>query len=97
MSDYVPTTNAVRSFYIGIRKQPDDEAAAEFDRWLTAHDRKVAAEALREAAETFVRTVGEPAHPGRSVVCLDMKTGVVTDVQTWLRARATHLHENGGE
>src|SRR5699024_4247995 len=60
-----------------------------------AHDRKIAAEALREAAEIFARTVGEPAHPGRSVVCLDMYTGVVTDVQTWLRERADRIEQGG--
>lgn len=59
---YTPTTEEVRDWY-GHRNrathQPVGEfykimltgAVAEFDRWLAAHDREVAANALRDAAE----------------------------------------------
>lgn len=56
--------------------------------YLDAHDREVAAKALEEAAEEFARTVGQPHNPEHAVLGLDMQTGVVTDVQTWLRTRA---------
>jgi hypothetical protein len=54
MSDYVPTTSTVRAgwsdghpFYATTGSY---ERYAEFDRWLAAHDREVAAKALRDAA-----------------------------------------------
>jgi hypothetical protein len=55
---YTPTTDAVREAYAveaGVIYEPE-RREAEFDRWLAAHDREVAAKALREwAAEVVER------------------------------------------
>ena len=52
MSDFMPTTDEVRGAYIGNRWSVDQEferlTGPEFDRWLAAHDREVAARTLRE-------------------------------------------------
>lgn len=45
MSEYTPTTAAVRSGYAAT-----EHFAAAFDRWQAAHDAQVAARALREVA-----------------------------------------------
>ena len=56
MSDYTPTTDTVQATYAAHHSKcaPCGEVAVslrdEFDRWLSAHDREVAARALREAA-----------------------------------------------
>lgn len=51
MSDYTPTTDEVRDFYRMLATRinrahtdPYAVAAAEFDRWLAAHDLEVANE-----------------------------------------------------
>lgn len=62
MSEYTPTKDAVRCFYVAARKKDDDEAALEFDRWLEAHDREVAAEAWDEGVEAEATR----RYPGRS-------------------------------
>lgn len=57
MSDFTPTTEVVRDLYDWAATEKClpgtayDEHRAHFDRWLAAHDREVAARALREAAE----------------------------------------------
>lgn len=52
MSDYTPTTQAVRLNYITANAGPyrggEANAAAAFDRWLAAHDAEVRAAALAE-------------------------------------------------
>ena len=56
--EYTPTTGYVRDAYChvhqGVMGERGDAAHekfhAEFDRWLAAHDREVAAKALRDAA-----------------------------------------------
>lgn len=45
MNEYTPTTYEVRGRYVFEHRHAD-----EFDRWLAARDRAVAAGALREAA-----------------------------------------------
>ena len=56
MSGYTPSTEEIRRdyaygrFHINSAYGPDDDVAA-FDRWLAAHDREVAAKALREFME----------------------------------------------
>lgn len=69
---YTPTTEDIRAAYenraiIGPPAMAADyeEAAAQFDRWLAAHDAKVKAEALREVADSFSPDVrrGAPIHP----------------------------------
>lgn len=54
MTDYTPTTERIREFYVGQRFQSElyagrpapgiVERYAEFDRWLSAHDAEVRAE-----------------------------------------------------
>lgn len=57
MSEYMPTTEDVKNCYVyagegldGNTVKPVRTARSEFDRWLSDHDRKVAAEALRTEA-----------------------------------------------
>ena len=45
MDEYTPTTEQMRDFVGGV-------VQAEFDRWLTAHDRVVAANAWDEGAKS---------------------------------------------
>ena len=50
MSDYTPTTGAMRERYVRhdwCGSQSRAQYEAEFDRWLEAHDREVAAKSLR--------------------------------------------------
>ena len=62
MSDYTPTTEEVRRDYVACKSSPqasmsDDDlipiyvSRNRFDRWLAAHDREVAAKAIREFME----------------------------------------------
>lgn len=55
--DYTPTTEQVRRAYTtGMRQAFIASAGAhssEFDRWLAAHDARVKAEALRDAAQNM--------------------------------------------
>lgn len=52
MSDYTPTTGIVKGAYMIHKFQHEhvelEGSAAEFDRWLAEHDRKVRAEAWEE-------------------------------------------------
>jgi len=50
MSEYTPTTDDVRECWSEAYQVGDREGA--FDRWLAAHDREVAAKALRDAAKS---------------------------------------------
>ena len=65
MSEYVPTADDVRDRYADARvgvgewtrfdesvKRAVEDAYAEFDAWLAAHDAEVAAKALEEAASS---------------------------------------------
>lgn len=58
---------------------------------IAAHDREVAAKALREAADRFLRTVGVPGDPECSPIGLDMVTGHITTIGAWLLARADQI------
>ena len=62
MSDYTPTTEEVRRDYVACKSSPQASMADDdlipiyvsrnrFDRWLAAHDREVAAKALRGFVE----------------------------------------------
>jgi hypothetical protein len=74
-----PTTTDIRNWatYVPDRSigmhvsQPDAEA---FDRWLAAHDREVAAKALRDAASDYFDAHIYPVPP--------------REVRAWLRGRA---------
>ena len=49
---FTPTTEQVRAEYVtnrAMRVPTTHPVAAEFDQWLTAHDREVAAKALEDA------------------------------------------------
>lgn len=54
MSQYTPTTKKVRLGYAVSAIWPsatDPERAAEFDRWLAAHDAEVSAQGFREGVD----------------------------------------------
>lgn len=70
MSDYTPTTEEMRAFYTAERidvhphlfpKPSAEEAEAEFDRWLAAHDAEVRTSVISEEPEweygTALRTM----------------------------------------
>lgn len=92
MSDYTPTTEEIRE-YVEVGGEPalwlpptperDAARAAAFDRWLDAHDRRVAATALREAAGDS--QLGPVAHGWNA-----------SGIASWLRSRADRF-ERGGE
>lgn len=65
VAEYTPTTDGVRNRYIKARVSY--EPGAEFDRWLAARDREVAAQAWDEGRWAF-RGQGTPwpANPYRS-------------------------------
>jgi rubrerythrin len=69
MTDYTPTTDEVRQAYIW-----DEEDAAEFDRWLAAHDKEVLDKAARNNAPIgHCNECGHPVHDDgkywRCVIC----------------------------
>lgn len=49
MSDYTPTTEQVRKYWLG-KWAPSDNLDAQFDRWLAEVERAAAARALEEVA-----------------------------------------------
>lgn len=52
--DYMPTTEQIREHYVYYTGSDMGAAVeAEFDRWLSERDRKLAAATLREAANTI--------------------------------------------
>jgi hypothetical protein len=55
---YVPDTS------IGMHVSEQDAAA--FDRWLAAHDREVAAKALRDVADEFFASLPDGTPNGRA-------------------------------
>lgn len=76
MSDYTPTTGIVKGAYMIHKFQHEhvelEGSAAEFDRWLAEHDRKVRAEAWDEGYQAGVHDEriaagwDYPATPGRA-------------------------------
>ena len=87
MSDYTPTTAQVRDFWASDGKfQPAaksygfTESTAEFDRWLEAHDREVAAKALHLAADRL------PAFHDRNA-----PEWAITSTFKWLHERADRI------
>lgn len=86
MSDYAtPTTHTIRSVFADYWQgeaipsgNPDREFfRAQFDRWLAAHDREVAAKALRDAADAY-----NPATGGDAAVAV---------VPSWLNDLAARI------
>lgn len=74
VSDYTPTTDDVETWYVGNH---DPAHAREFRRWLDAHDREVAAQALREAASAPIPRAA-----------LDTRNN---GLRQWLRDRADRI------
>ena len=76
MSEFTPTTERVRFAFIdredfeaqvgGVARPTDEESGEAFDRWLAAHDREVAAQVLRDAADAI-----ESEYDKRAVVNID--------------------------
>ena len=65
MSEYTPTTGKVRLRYVAMRNQATGdgipENAAEFDRWLAAHDEQTRADERRRIiAEIQASDLGAP-------------------------------------
>ena len=73
MSDYTPTTEQVRKYWLG-KWAPSDNLDAQFDRWLAEVERAAAARALEDAAdEIFVphnenRDMSDAFHRGADAV-----------------------------
>lgn len=64
MSEFTPTTDEVRARYCADEfghPAALTDPCLEFDRWLEAHDREVAAKALRDAAHSM-RRHKQPGH-----------------------------------
>lgn len=78
---YTPTTHEVRIRYSVYRNNNSIPLREEFDRWLTEHDRAVAAAALSSAADEFHN--GHQADKPRE----DYRR----TVPQWLLARANSL------
>lgn len=62
MSDYTPTTQAVRLNYITANAGPyrggEANAAAAFDRWMADHDAEKSAEREAEGEHVFIERYG---------------------------------------
>ena len=87
MSEYTPTTKAVRTNYAMTMLRvgrKDINPYLVFDHWLAKHDREVAAKALRDAAK-------------------DSQMGPVpygwnaSGIASWLLARAEQIEDVAGE
>lgn len=83
VSEYTPDTETVREQY--TREQPPHigtvtEKSAEFDRWLAAHGREVAARAKIEVLNSEVENL-------RKIVFSEE----LTELRAWLRARANEI------
>ena len=87
MSEYIPNTKAVRTNYamtmLRVGRKDIDPYSA-FDHWLAKHDRKVAAKALRDAAQDS--QMG-PVPYGWNA----------SGIAGWLRDRAEQIEEGAGE
>lgn len=89
MTDYdTPATDEVRSDYRPISwanydPERDPDADAMFDRWLAVHDREVAAQALRDAADDRTSPASQTAY-------------FTPEARQFLRDRADGI-ETGGE
>lgn len=91
MSDYTPTTDEVRFTYADYYNPPGSgghaEGLREVDRWLAAHDREVAARALRKAVGG-IRDYKEPGHWNLRDTA-DPEVSYSVDV--WLEVRASRI------
>ena len=93
MSEYIPTTKAVRTNYVMTmlrvgRKDIDPYSA--FDRWLAEHDREVAAKALIDAAQDIYLPSGGPS----THVDIDYAELLAS---LYLKGRAEQIEKGAGE
>ncbi len=91
VDEYTPGRDKVRDAYVRGMRQAFIASAAEhadeFDRWLAARDREVAAKALRDAADEAQQGfVDEQQGIGFARVRTD-----------WLRARADRIEKGAGD
>ena len=87
MSDHIPTTKFIREAAnvngsIGV-------SYSEFDHWMEAHDREVAAQALRDAADEWSEWETFTASDGNKSIRMH---GLSPD--QWLRARADGIERD---
>ena len=59
-TEYTPTTEDIRFGYAMVEGMVYDEAEAEFDRWLAAHDREVEERVVVRIAENQQNLWREP-------------------------------------
>ena len=93
MSEYIPTTKAVRTNYVMTmlrvgRKDIDPYSA--FDRWLAEHDREVAAKALIDAAQDIYLPSGGPS------TYVDIYSAELL-ASLYLKDRAEQIEKGAGE
>jgi hypothetical protein len=94
--EYTPTTDEVREWtrVAGNEVAPwmEAEYGEQFDRWLAAHDREVAAKALEDAAENIeIRLTVAVSADGRPIKVL--KEGTTETAREWMRNRAAEIRE----
>lgn len=93
MSEYIPTTKAVRTNYVMTmlrvgRKDIDPYSA--FDRWLAEHDREVAAKTLIDAAQDIYIPSDGPS----TYVDIDYAELLAS---LYLKGRAEQIKKGAGE
>lgn len=98
MSDYTPTTADMRSAYRAAFKdvkpwESPQDRYAEFDRRLAARDRKVKAEALRDAAIDTRRRAEDPDLNELA----DRYSGYYAGVRSALQAEAEDLDDRADQ
>ena len=71
--------------------QTEPELRAEFDRALAAHDRELAVNVLRDAADDAERVVGATDEHNRHVSVYDGATSSELLLQEWLNSRASRI------
>lgn len=100
MSGYTPTTEHIRE-YVATGGEPrpwlpptpakDEARGTAFDRWITAHDAEVRAQALRDAADEVERI--DPQWDSALWISEadDERGGTYWPMPHWLRARADQI------
>lgn len=88
MNDFTPSTESVRNIYVEAGEDEgfnEDEANAEFTRWLSVHDAQVAAETLRAAGREHFRQ------------CIESGRDDPASGKDWLDDQATAYRVEGEE
>ncbi len=93
MSEYIPTTYAVRTNYamtmLRVGRKDIDPYSA-FDRWLADHDREVATKTLIDAAQDIYLPSGGPS------TYVDINYAELL-ASLYLKARAEQIEKGTGE